>query len=134
MLFLLRYFKPVLEQNDSLADQKTLEGGTIPKKLLVLLLCTKAHHVFHSGTVIPAPVEDDDFASGGELFDIALRMELRFLPLRRSRKGYHAKDARTHAIFDLPLTAERLTSISGVDFDFLSFSDFLLIVFGFPRC
>src|SRR5215468_6376829 len=100
MLFFFRYFEPVLQQDDALADQKTLEGWTVPKKLLVLFLGTKAHYVFNSGTVIPAPIEDDDFTSRWQLFNVALRMELGLLPFGRRGEGYHAKDARTHALHD----------------------------------
>src|SRR5215471_11551181 len=80
VLFLFRYFEPVLQQDDSLADQKALKRWAVPEKLPVLFLGTKAHHVFNSGAVIPASVEDDDFTSGGQLFNVALRMELRLLP------------------------------------------------------
>ena len=53
-----------------------------------------------AGAVIPAPVEDDDFTSGGELFNVALSMELRLLPLGRRGEGYHAKDARADTLHD----------------------------------
>ena len=66
----------------------------------MLFLRTKAHHVLNAGAVIPAPVEDDDFTSGGQLFNVALSMELRLLPLGRRRKSDHAKYTRAHTFHD----------------------------------
>ena len=45
VLFLFRHFKPILQKDDALADEKALEDGTVPEKLPVLFLGTKAHHV-----------------------------------------------------------------------------------------
>ena len=100
MLFLFRYFEPILQKDDALADQKALEDGTVPEKLPVLFIGTIAHHVLNTGAVIPAPVEDDDFTSGGQSFNVALGMELRLLPLGWRGEGYHAKDARADTLHD----------------------------------
>src|SRR5271165_4911233 len=100
VLFLFGYFEPVLQKDDALADQEALEDGTVPEKFPVLFLGTKAHHIFNARAVIPAPVEDDDFTSGGQLFNVALGRELRLLPLSRRGEGYHAKDARAHTLHD----------------------------------
>src|SRR5580765_1483974 len=86
VLFLFRYFEPVLKQDDALTDQKSFERWTVPEKLSVLFLSTKAHRVLDTGAVIPAPVEDYDLPSGGELFNVALSMELCFLPFGRRRE------------------------------------------------
>src|SRR5271166_6332030 len=98
VLFLFRYFEPVLQKDDALADQETLEDGTVPEKFPVLFLGTKAHYVFNAGAVIPTPVEDHDFTSGGQLFNVTLGRELRLLPLGRRGEGHHAKDARANAL------------------------------------
>src|SRR5208282_1856312 len=45
-------------------------------------------------------VEDDDFTSGGQLFNVALGGELRLLPLGRRGEGYYAKDARADTLQD----------------------------------
>src|SRR5579864_4133462 len=100
VLFLFRDFEPVLQQDDALADQKSFECWTVPEKLPVLFLRTKAHHVLNRGAVVPTPVEDDDFPSGGELFNVALSMELRLLPLRWRGEGHYAKNARAHTLHD----------------------------------
>ena len=117
MLFLFRYFEPVLQQDDALADQKALEDGTVPEKLPVLFLGTKAHHVLNTGAVIPAPVEDDDFTSGGQLFNVALSMELRLLPLGRRGEGDHAKDARADTLHDALDHAAFAGSVSSFEND-----------------
>ena len=100
MLFLLRDLEPVLQQDDALADQEGLEGGAVPEKLPVLFSSAETHHVLDAGAVIPAPVEDDDFTSGGQLFNVALSMELGPLPFGRRGEGDHAKDARADALHD----------------------------------
>jgi len=64
----------------------------------VLFLATKAHHVFNTGAVIPAAVEDDDFTSGGELFKVTLNMELRLLSFGWRGEGSHAKNSRADAL------------------------------------
>src|SRR5581483_6171935 len=89
-----------LQQDDALADQKRLEGGTIPEKLPVLIFGTKSHHVLNPGAVIPTPVEDDDFTPGGQLLNVALGMELRFLPIVRRGEGDDAKNARADTLHD----------------------------------
>jgi len=66
----------------------------------VLFLIAKAHHVLNSAAVIPALVEDDDFTSSGELFNVALSMELRLLPLSRCGEGHHAEDTRADTLHD----------------------------------
>ena len=100
VLFLFRYFEPVLQKDDALADQKALEAGTVPEKLPVLFIGTKPITYSTARAVIPAPVEDDDFTSGGQLFNVALGMELRLLPLGWRGEGDHAKDARADTLHD----------------------------------
>jgi len=118
VLFFFRYFQPVLQQDDALADQKALEDGTVPQKLPVLFLCTKAHYVLNTSAVIPASVEDNDFTSGGQLFNVALSMELHLLPLGRRGEGDHAKDARAdtlHDALDYAAFAGRVSSFENDD-------------------
>ena len=117
VLFLFRYFQPVLQKDDALADQKALEAGTVPEKFSVLFRSTEAHHVLNAGAVIPAPVEDDDFTSGGQLFNVALSMELRFLPLARRGEGDHAKDARADTLHDALNHAAFAGSVSSFEKD-----------------
>src|SRR5262249_52027955 len=54
----------------------------------------------NAGSVVPAPVEDQDLARCRKVFNVTLPKHLRFLPIRGSRKRYHAKHARAHAVGD----------------------------------
>ena len=117
MLFLFRYFEPVLQKDDALADQKALEDGTVPQKFPVLFVGTKAHHILNTGAVIPASVKDDDFTSGGQLFNVALGRELRLLPLSRRGEGDHAKDARADTLQDALDHAALTRSVSSFEND-----------------
>ena len=58
--------------------------------MLLNMASVSAHHMLNTGAVIPASVEDDDFTSGGQLFNVALGRELRLLPLSRRGEGDHA--------------------------------------------
>ncbi len=47
----------------------------------------ESHDIFNAGAVVPATVEDHDFAAGRELLDIALDEQLGFLPIGRRGQG-----------------------------------------------
>src|SRR5262245_9761388 len=49
----------------------------------MLLRRAAPHHVLDTGPVVPAPVENDDFASGREVLQVALHVDLRLLPIGR---------------------------------------------------
>jgi hypothetical protein len=98
-------------------SQKRLERWTVPEKFPVLFLSTKAHHILNTGAVIPAPVEDDDFTSGGQVFNVALSMELQLLPLGRRGEGDHAKDARADTFHNALNYAAFAGSISSFEND-----------------
>src|SRR6185312_10326666 len=66
------------------------------EKALVLGRRAEAHDIFDAGAVVPATIEDDDFAAGRELLDIALQKQLGLLPVRGRRQGADAKHARAH--------------------------------------
>ncbi len=100
VLFLFRYFEPVFQKDDALADQKALEDGTVPDKLPVLFVGTKSHYALNTGPVIPAPVEDDDFTSGGQSFNVALGMQLRLLSLGGRGQSHQTKHTGTDALDD----------------------------------
>src|SRR3954449_2562641 len=50
--------------------------------------------MFDTGAIVPAPVEDHDFAAGRELFDIALHEHLGFLPVGWCGQGTDAEHPR----------------------------------------
>lgn len=70
--------QPVLEQNNARFDHAALHHRRAVEELLHLLRRTKAHHPFDAGAVIPAAIENHDFAGRREMLDIALKVELAF--------------------------------------------------------
>src|SRR5262249_55669013 len=65
-----------------------------------LLVRAEFHDPFDAGAVVPAPVEDDDFAGRGEMREIPLDLHLRLFAFRRRGERDDAKDARTDALGD----------------------------------
>ena len=52
-----------------------------------------SHNAFDAGAVVPAAVEDHDFAGRGEMLDVTLEEHLCLFAVRRRRKRHHTKDA-----------------------------------------
>src|SRR4029077_14469130 len=65
LLLGLAYLEPVLDQLDAVVDDVHLELGANLQEALVLLFRAEAHHVLDASPVVPAAVEDHDFASRG---------------------------------------------------------------------
>src|SRR4029078_7843017 len=57
------------------------------QKALISLLADKSHHMFNTGTVVPAAVEDPASAGRREVLDVALEKQLALLPLGRRGQG-----------------------------------------------
>ena len=53
-----------------------LELGAEHEEAAVLRFGAEAHHIFDPGPVVPAAVEDHDFARGRKMRHIALQVEL----------------------------------------------------------
>ena len=77
-----------------------LELGTVLDELLVLVLRAEPHHVLDAGAVVPAAVEDDDFAGGREVLHVALDVELRLFAVGRGRQRHQPKNARADPLRD----------------------------------
>src|SRR5262245_890947 len=60
----------------------------------------KTHHVFHSSTVVPTPVENDDLSCGREMLHITLHIHLALLPTRWCRQCYKPKHPGTNPFRD----------------------------------
>ena len=73
-------------------------SGQRLEKALHLLGARKSHDVFNARPVVPAPVENDDFAGGGKTLDVALDIHLRFFTIGRRRQRHKPKDARAHSL------------------------------------
>ena len=76
LLLLVGDREPVLDQDDARAHQHPFELGNGTEELLVLLVGAKAHHPLDAGAVVPAAVEQDDFAAGGQMRHVALEVPL----------------------------------------------------------
>ena len=83
-----------------LLDHVPLEERAQLEEPLVLLLRAEAHHVLDAGAVVPAAIEDDDFAGGGEVRQVPLHVHLGLLAIGRRRQRDDPEDARAHALGD----------------------------------
>src|SRR5262249_32038990 len=75
-LLLIRDREPVFDQHDPGPHQHPLELGRAAKELLALRLGAEPHHPFDAGAVVPAAVEQDDFAARRQMRYIALKIPL----------------------------------------------------------
>jgi hypothetical protein len=66
----------------------------------MLLLCAKAHHVFHAGAVVPAAIKGQDFARRWKMPHIPLKIHLTLLSIGWGGERQHAECARAHAFGD----------------------------------
>src|SRR5580704_4141066 len=93
-LFLLTDLEPYLDQGDAALDAVLLQLRTKFQEALVLLLVDNTHDIFDAGAIVPATVEDDDFAAGRKTLDVALQEHLGLFAIRRRRQRRDAKHAR----------------------------------------
>src|SRR5271166_6304293 len=117
MLLFLGDIEPVLQQDDAVVDNEVFEEGTAVEELFVFLLGAEPHYMLDPGAVVPAPVEDDDFPSRGQMLNVALRVDLRLLPLRRCRQGHQPEDTRAHALHDAFDDATLAGSVAALEND-----------------
>ena len=75
-------------------------SGTELEKLLVFGVRAEAHHPLDARAVVPAAVEQHDFAAGGQMRDVALEIPLAALALVRRRQRRDAADARIEPLRD----------------------------------
>ena len=75
-LLLIADGKPVFQEDDSRTNEHLLKFGAGTHELAVFLLGAESHHVFNAGTVVPAPIEQNDLAGGREVLDVALEIPL----------------------------------------------------------
>ena len=99
-LFLGADFQPVFEQDDAGVDHQPFEQRHRLQEGARRVLRAEAHHALDAGAVVPAAVEDDDFARRRQVRDVALAVHLGLLALGRRRQRDDAEDARAHALGD----------------------------------
>ena len=68
--------------------------GISCRKRVAASLGAVAHHPLDAGAVVPAAVEDQHLAGGGQLLDVALHVELGLLAVGRRRQGDDAEHPR----------------------------------------
>jgi hypothetical protein len=87
LLLLVADREPVLAQQEAVLHQQPLEDRALVQEPAVLLLGAEPHDVLHPGPVVPAAVEQDDLAGGGQVRHVALEVPLGPLPLGRRGQG-----------------------------------------------
>src|SRR5262245_10437907 len=93
VLFFHADLEPELDQDDATIDDFPLNSRAQLQKTLAYLFVHETHDTFDAGAVVPAAVEDHDFAGGGEVLDETLNVQLRLLTLRWRRQRDDAKGA-----------------------------------------
>src|SRR5262249_51476547 len=91
-------FKPVFDQVDSVGDDKILQLRAPFQEVTVLFFRTEIHHVFHTGSVVPASIEDHDLAGSRKVWQVAVYVHLTPLPIGRNWKGDYPEDTRADAL------------------------------------
>ena len=100
VLFLVGDREPVFDQYDAGAHQHALEFRHRAEELLDVLFGAKPHDPLDAGAVVPAAVEQHDFAAGRQMRDVALEIPLRALALARRRQRRDATDPRIEPLGD----------------------------------
>src|SRR5262249_49679283 len=100
LLFLHPDFEPGLDQGDTAVDHPLLRLRALLEETLVLFAGAESHHVLDTGTIVPAAVEDHDFAGGREVPDVSLHVHLALFAIGRCRQGRDPEDPRTDPLGD----------------------------------
>src|SRR5688572_4860031 len=111
--FLLRLVaaQPVLEQQDPVVDKLLLEQRRILQESLDLRSGGEAHHLLDAGTVVPAAIEQNEFAGGRQVRHVALEVPLRRFALTGLGQRGNAALARIDVFAD---RVDRATLAGGV--------------------
>ena len=106
-------------------DNRFLHRRRHREKSLHLLKRAEFHHPLDAGAVVPAAIEDHDFARGRQMPHVALNIHLRLLALGRRRQRDDAIDARADALGDRLDDAALAGAVAAFeqDHDFQSLGD-----------
>ncbi|KAF0209262.1 MAG: hypothetical protein FD172_3338 [Methylocystaceae bacterium] len=66
----------------------------------MLRLGAKPHDIFDASPIVPAAIENHDFARRGEQRHITLQIQLRLLSIGGRRQRHHPEDAVAHSFGD----------------------------------
>src|SRR5262249_49431734 len=117
LLLLHADFEPQLDQYDSRIGDILLDLRAELQESMMLLLAHEPHDVFDTGPVVPAAVEDDDFAAGGEKIGITVHQHFRFLTSRRGGEGDHPEYARAHPLGECLDGAALAGGVASLEYD-----------------
>src|SRR5262245_55857542 len=87
------------------------------QKFPVLLLRAKLHDVFHAGTVIPTPIEDNDLAPGWEVRHVALHVHLAHLAVGWAGRRHDSEHSRPDQLSDCVIRAPFTRTITAFQHD-----------------
>ena len=90
-------FQPIFEQDDAAVGERLFKKRHDGQKFEAVFFGAETHHALHAGPVVPASVEDDDFACGRQVRNVALQVNLAFFPFGGCGEGDGAEDARADA-------------------------------------
>ena len=103
--------EPELDEVCAIARQHAFKLRRLADELAVFLIAAKAHHPFDAGPVIPGAIEQDDFAVGRQMLDIALKIPLTTLDVGRLLQSNNASTAWVevfHEAFDRSTLTRRI--------------------------
>ena len=100
LLLLVVDREPIFDETDSRAHQHLLENRTGTQELPIFVLAAELHDALDAGAVVPAAIEQHDFAPPRELGDVSLKVPLAALALGRRAERHDAADARVEALGD----------------------------------
>ncbi len=100
LLLVLPYFQPEFDQHDAGIGNVFFDLRTNLEEALHLLGADKSHDVFNAGAIVPAAVENHDFARRRKMLDVALQKHLRLFAIGGRRQRHHPEDARADAFGD----------------------------------
>ena len=100
LLLRLAHLEPVFDQLDAVIHDVQLELRADLEEAPVLRFRAEAQHILDTGPVVPAAVEDHDFASRGGVLEVALHIELGLLAVGGCRQRHHAEHAMADALGD----------------------------------
>ncbi len=125
VLFLVGDGKPVLQQADARADQHALEFRHGAEELLVFFGRAEAHHFLDARAVVPAAIEEHDFARRRQVRYIALKIPLRPFAVVGRRQRHDSRHARIEPLRDALDHAALAGGVASLeqDQDLLSRSD-----------
>ena len=96
-LFVLPDLQPEFNENDARISDVFFDFGTNAEKALSLFLADETHHLLDTCAIVPAAIENDDFATGGKALDVALQKHLGLFPIGGRRQCGHSKNPRAYS-------------------------------------